>query len=275
MKENEVKMEKKFKLGVIGAGFMATALINGALSSAILDKEQIYVCDLSDEALFKISQKGICVTKEATDVVNNSEFVLFAIKPQNLAGVLEYIKNAKGEKFISIMAGVKKSKIKSVFPNSRIARCMPNTPCAIGAGAVGLDISDFNDEKDVSFIKNLFSSLSNVVLVSEDKLNAVTGVSGSSPAYFYLFIKGIIDAGVKNGLTYEEAKNLATSTMIGAGKMILSNPEKSIDDLINAVCSKGGTTIEAIKIYNENDINSITDKAVGACIKRSAELESL
>lgn len=268
-------MKKNFKLGVIGAGFMATALIKGAIASSIVKSNEIFVCDLSENALAKISELGVITTTDTKSVVDQSEFVLFAVKPQNLSDVLFAIKDCKGEKFISIMAGVKKQKIKDVFPDALVARCMPNTPCSIGAGAVGLDVSDFDNENDVRFIKTLLSSLATVVLVEEDKLNAVTGVSGSSPAYFYLFLQGIIEAGVKNGLTYEEAKSLATATMIGAGKMIQNNPEKSLEELINAVCSKGGTTIEAVKVYKENNLSFITERAIDACVKRSVELENL
>ena len=268
-------MEKNFKLGVIGAGFMATALIKGAIDSSVVKPENVFVCDLSEVALAKISELGVVTTTDTKAVVNQSEFVLFAVKPQSLADVLVAIKDCECGKFISIMAGVKKQKIKSLFPSARIARCMPNTPCAIASGAVGLDVSDFTDKNDISFIKTLLSSLATVVFVDENKLNAVTGVSGSSPAYFYLFLQGVIEAGVKNGLSYEDAKSLATATMIGAGKMVQSNPEKSLDELINAVCSKGGTTIEAVKTYKENNLSLITERAVDACVKRSVELENL
>ena len=134
---------------------------------------------------------------------------------------------------------------------------------------------DFNDLCDKDFVVKLLSSLATVVLVEESKLNAVTGVSGSSPAYFYLFLKGIIKSGVKQGLSEQDAKTLAVNTMIGAGKMVLNNPEKSLDDLINAVCSKGGTTIEAINVYKDNNLDKITDKAIDACVKRAFELENL
>ena len=164
---------------------------------------------------------------------------------------------------------------KNIFKNSRVARCMPNTPCSIGSGAVGIDVSDYESKDDVEFIKNLFTSLASVIFVDEDKLNAVTGVSGSSPAYFYLFVKGIIEAGVKHGLTEEDAKILAVNTMIGAGKMILENSDKTIDQLISAVCSKGGTTIEAINVYNDNDLTEVTKKAIDACVKRSIELQNV
>lgn len=268
-------MEKKFKLGVIGAGFMATALIKGAINSSSIDKNLICACDLSSDALDKISKLGVNVTSDSLYLCDNSEYVLFAIKPQNLNDVLETIKKSNCEKFISIMAGVKKEKIKKTFPNALVARCMPNTPCAIGEGAVGLDVADYKDKSEVEFIVGLLSSLAKVVVVEEEKLGVVTGISGSSPAYFYLFLKGVIDAGIKRGLTYEQAKTLATATMIGAGKMVELNRDKTLDELIGAVCSKGGTTIEAINVFNENNILDLVDCAVDACIKRSDELEKL
>ncbi len=268
-------MKKKFKFGVIGAGFMATAIIKGVIRANTLNTNEIIVSDIAEKNLEEVSKLGVSVTVDNEYLVNNSDFVLFAIKPQSLNEVLNTIKNCSCDKFISIMAGVKKSKIKSFFPNALVARCMPNTPCSINYGAVGIDLSDFTDADDINFIQNVFTSLATVVLVSEDKLNAVTGVSGSSPAYFYLFLKGIIDAGIKHGLSEEEAKTLATNTMIGAGQMVLNNPDKSLDDLINAVCSKGGTTIQAINLYNDFKLNEISDKAVTACVNRSEELENL
>ncbi len=268
-------MLKKYKFGVIGAGFMSTAIINGCINSKVLLPDQIIVSDVNESALDKISQIGVSVTTDNAKLVSESEFVLFAVKPQSLNDVLHTIKTSDCNKFISIMAGIKKERIKAVFPSSMVARCMPNTPCSIGCGAVAIDLSDYSEKNDIDFITKLFSSFSQVVLLDENKMNAVTGISGSAPAYFYLFLKYVIDAGVKNGLCYEDAKNLAVNTMIGAGKMVKNFPEKSLDDLINAVCSKGGTTIEAVKVFNENDLDNITLKAVNACVKRSTELENI
>ena len=268
-------MKKNFKLGVIGCGFMASAIIKGAINSKIVNANDIIVSDISTISLEKISELGVSTTTDNKELVEKSEFVLFAVKPQTINDVLSQIKGLNCNKFISIMAGVKKQKIKAVFPNAKIARSMPNTPCSIGFGAVGLDLSDFKCNRDKKFITSLLSSFASVVLVDEDKLNAVTGVSGSAPAYFYLFLKGIIESGVKHGLSYEDAKTLAVSTMIGAGKMVIENKEKSLDDLINAVCSKGGTTIEAINTYNECELTKITEKAIDACVKRASELENL
>ena len=126
------------------------------------------------------------------------------------------------------MAGVKKDSIKSTLNKKglKVVRCMPNTPCSVGNGAVGIDAGDFDCEQDKIFVKDLFSSFAKIVFLEENKLNAVTGISGSSPAYFYLFIKCLTDAGVKCGLNEEDAKNLAVNTMIGSGKMILKIPIK-------------------------------------------------
>jgi len=268
-------MKKNFKFGVIGAGFMATAIIKGVINSGLLNSNDILVSDVYEPALNNIKQLGVNVTTDNGFLVNSSEFILFAVKPQSLTTVLDGIKDCSPEKIISIMAGIKRQRIKNVFPNAKIARCMPNTPCSIGYGAVGIDLSDFSNEQDVEFIKSLFTSFADVVVLDESKMNAVTGVSGSAPAYFYLFLQGVIEAGVSNGLSYDDAKILATKTMIGAGNMVLQNNEKSLDELINAVCSKGGTTIEAVNVYKSNDLSKITKKAVDACVKRSTELENV
>lgn len=269
-------MKKKFKLGIIGAGFMSSAIVEGVISSKTLSKSRVIVSDKSNDALSKAKGRfGVNITTDNVYLCQNSEYVLFAVKPQSLGDVLNELTDVHPEKTISIMAGIKKSKLKKAFSGAKVARAMPNTPCSIGCGAIGLDLSDYIDRKDADFIKSILSSLGVIVEVPESKLNAVTGVSGSSPAYFYLFLKGVIDAGVKAGLTYSEAKELAVNTMIGSGKMVLKNDDKRLDDLIAAVCSKGGTTIEAVKVYEEEGLSALTDKAVKACIKRSEELENL
>ena len=273
--KTEQKMKKKFKLGVIGAGFMASSIINGVINAKTVKSSDIIVSDISEISLNKVKALGVSVTLDSKQVCDSAEYVIIAVKPQSFADVGAAVVGTSCNKFISIMAGTKKSKIKTLLGNVKVARCMPNTPCSIGYGAVAIDLSDFTEQADKDFIKSIFTSIANVVEVEESLINAVTGVSGSSPAYFYLFAKSVIDAGVKNGLDYETAKNLAVSTMIGAGQMILNNPEKPIDDLINAVCSKGGTTIEAVKVYKENDISSISGKAIDACINRAFELENL
>lgn len=268
-------MEKKYKLGVIGAGFMASAIIGGIIKSSVLSPDEIIVSDPSEDKLVVMQKKGVNVTQDNLYLSDNSEFVLFAVKPQSLSDVLSVMGGTVCRKFISIMAGVKKQKIKDRINGAVVARCMPNTPCSVGFGAIGIDMSDFVSDSDKEFVRNVFSSVAKVEYVSEDLLNAVTGVSGSSPAYFYMFIKGIIDAGVKQGLTNEQAKTLAVSTMIGAGKMLENAPDKPIDELIAAVCSKGGTTIEAVKTFENGGLYALINEAIEACVNRAKELEDV
>lgn len=149
---------------------------------------------------------------------------------------------------------------------------MPNLPCSIGSGAMGVDMSDFNENPDdTQFITMLFNCLGVVLSLSEDKLDAVTGISGSAPAYVFMFIDGLIEAGVKRGLTRDEAATLAAQTVLGSAELLL-NGDKPIPELIKSVCSKGGTTIEAVKVLEERDLCGIVDDAVEACVNRSKEL---
>ena len=268
-------MEKKFKFGVIGAGFMSTAIVKGIINSNFIPSSDILVSDVSKENLNKIATLGVNTTNCNNTVLSSCEYVLFAVKPQSLGDVLSSIIDRDNKKIISIMAGVKKQRFSSFFSNSKICRCMPNTPCAISSGAIAIDCSDYTLKDDIDFIKGIFSCIANVVFVEEEKLNAVTGISGSSPAYFYQFVKSLVSAGVKNGIDYNDSLNLVVSTMIGAGKMILENQDKTIDELITAVCSKGGTTIEAMKTFEREGLDKIVDNAVTACINRAKELESL
>ena len=263
-------MEKKFKLGIIGCGFMATAIIKGILKAGVIDANKIIVSEKTGN-FSSIEGSGLQTTTDNLYLANNSEYVFLAVKPQSLSDVFEEIKTANVDKFISILAGVTKAKIKESFQNALVARCMPNTPCSIGYGVVAVDNSDFCDN-DKLFINNIFSSLGDVVNLAEDKMNAVTGISGSGPAYVYLFIKNLVQAGVNEGLTENDALKLAVNTVIGSGQMVKNNKDKTLDELINAVCSKGGTTIEAVKYFNENDFEGVIGGAVHACVNRAKEL---
>lgn len=267
-------MKKKFKLGIIGAGFMSQAIIKGIINGKKIPNEQILVSDINQASLEILNNLAIKTTMNNEDVFTSCEYILLAIKPQTFLSL--QVKNpSKVEKVISIMAGVNKAKIKQVFSNAKVVRCMPNTPVSVGFGAVGIDNSDFDNEIDKEFVSDLFFSVAKVVYVKEDKLATVTGISGSSPAYFYLFAKSLIDAGIKNGLTEDEAENLVVATMRGSADMIDNRGDKTLSDLIAAVCSKGGTTIEAINVLNNENLSKIVGEAVDACINRALEIEKL
>lgn len=267
-------MKKQFKLGIIGCGFMAQSILRGVILSDFLHEKKILVSDKSEENLDKVAYLGVRTTTENRAVAENSEFLIFAVKPQNFGEVINSLKGAKPEKVISIMAGIKKNEIKNAFGISavKVARCMPNLPCSIGSGAIGIDMSDYNKSiDDTEFISNIFNCLGTVLSIDESKMDAVTGISGSGPAYAFMFIDSLIDAGIKQGLTRNEAKILAVQTVLGSAEMV-GRDEQQPAELLMQVCSKGGTTIEAVKVFENNNFRGIVSEAVDACVKRSKEL---
>lgn len=266
-------MKKQYKLGVIGGGFMANAIVKGATRSDFLRGKKIIVADPSDAARERMEELGVNVTADNREVAENSEFLLFAVKPQNFAAVAKGLAGIPVEKAITIMAGVKRQKIRDALSGEvKVARAMPNLPCSVGAGMTAVDLSDFSDADDCAFIHGIFDSLGNVLLCGEEKLNAVTGISGSGPAYVYMFIDGLIRAGMKQGLTEAEAKTLAVNTVSGGAEMVSFSEDKTLGQLIDAVCSKGGTTIQAVDSFRADDLYGVIDRAVSACVKRAQEL---
>ena len=268
-------MKKQFKLGVIGCGFMAQAIIKGITDAEFLREKKIIVSDIDMDKLNAFcDETGVNISDDNKFVAENSEYLLLAVKPQNFAEVAKEIAAADPQKVISVMAGVKKADIKNSFGVGvvKVARCMPNLPCAYGCGMMGVDMSDFNkNTDDTEFVSNLFNCIGQVLSVPEEKLDAVTGISGSGPAYTFMFIDSLIDAGVKQGLSRDEAKLLAVQTVWGSCNMLFED-ERSLSDLIMSVCSKGGTTIEAVKVFEQNNFRGIISDAVEACVKRSKEL---
>lgn len=267
-------MKKLYKLGVIGCGFMATAILKGVILSDYVREKKIVVSDISDDALDAIEFLGVNTVADNKYVAENSEYLLIAVKPQNFEDVVKSLEGFCPEKVISIMAGITKRTIKNALGVSliKVARCMPNLPCSIGSGAVGVDMSDFSkNPDDCDFIAKLLENLGETLSVDENKIDAVTGISGSGPAYVFMFIDSLIDAGVEQGLTRDEAKLLAVQTVLGAAEMV-QREEQSLEQLMLSVCSKNGTTIEAVKIFEGENFRGTISKAVAACVKRSKEL---
>ncbi|MCD8294245.1 MAG: pyrroline-5-carboxylate reductase [Clostridia bacterium] len=267
-------MKNLYRLGVIGCGFMAESILKGVVLSDYIHEKKIIVSDVNGESLDRVNYLGVHTTLDNRFVAENSDYLLLAVKPQNFADVAASLNGFVPEKVISIMAGVKKNTIKNGFGYGaiKVARCMPNLPCSIGTGALGVDITDYaRNVDDVQFIMGIFNSLGHCVNVDESKLDAVTGISGSGPAYVFLFIDAMIDAGIHAGLSRDEATVLTVQTFKGAAEMVERN-ETPLPELIQRVCSKGGTTIEAVKVFQENDIYGTIDKAVEACVARSREL---
>ena len=263
---------KEYQLGVIGTGFMAKAILQGILQNNLIPASSIIVYDVNLQQVEELQKQGVVVADSTLEVANKVENLLLAIKPQNFNTVAAEIEDCTCSKIISIMAGVSIAKIQSAFKaEKKIARAMPNLPVAISAGMTAIDLSAFA-EQDKNFILQIFSSIGKVLVVDEGKINAVTGISGSGPAYVFLFIKALTEAGVKQGLSLQESKTLAIQTLLGGALMVEKNFDSELSTLISAVCSKGGTTIEAIDSFTKDGFEETVDRAVAACVRRAKEL---
>lgn len=267
-------MKKKFKLGIIGCGFMSKAILRGVVLSDFLSGKKIIVSDIDEEKLNSVDELGVYTCNSDKFVAENSEYLILAVHPGDFKAVVKSLGECRQEKIISVIAGLKKSQIKEAFgrQNIKVARCMPNFPCSIGSGAVAIDMSDFNaDYGDTEFISKLFSFLGTTISLDESKMDAVTALSVSGPAYVFMFIDSLVDAGVKNGLSRGEAKLLAVQTVLGSAEMV-QREEESISELIMRVCGKGSIAIEAVKVLEENNFRETVVKAVDACAERARGL---
>ena len=191
-------MKKHRTLGVIGGGFMARAILSGALSKGILSTDDILVCDPSTDCREYFAGLGIAVSADNRDAVRTCEYLLLAVKPQTFPAVADELRGEPFPVIISIMAGRTKEGIRRGTNASAIARVMPNLPCSIGVGMTAIDASELSDPAR-QFVLGLFLSVGKVIETEESLLNAVTAVSGSGPAYVYLFLRAFIEAAVEQG----------------------------------------------------------------------------
>ncbi len=262
-------MTNKFTLGVIGAGNMASAIVGGIVKSGVLAPNQIIVSDKEQTQLDKIATLGIYTTLDNIKVAQSVQYLLFAIKPQSFEDIANEISpSLQAETIISIMAGVSIAKLKKHFENCNYARIMPNTPAFVGEGMSAIA---FSDSFYSQFVVDVFSSIGKVELIDEKYFDAVTSLSGSGPAYVYMFINALIQGGMQGSLDFQTAKTLALQTVKGAVKMIESST-KPIDELVDAVCSKGGTTICAVESFKKDNLEKIITNGITKCRERSIEL---
>ena len=264
-------MKKRYKLGIIGCGFMATTILRGAIESDFLRGKKIIVSDISEEQLDKVDYLGVISTNSNLYVAQNSEFVVLAVKSADLPAVLSSIKKASPDKIISVIPDIKKSEIKNSLGIGliRVARCVPNYPCTIGEGAIGIDMSDFNRlPDDTEFISKLFNNIGTVISVDESKLDAVSAIGGCGPTYAFSFLDSLISAGVKAGLTKSEAQTLAAQTLYGCAEMAL-NGDNKVEELLIKSCPAGSKNLQVINKLEEKKFREIIYEAVEACTKKT------
>ena len=265
----------ELKIGFVGAGRMARALAGGLVRAGLVAGERLSAADPEEQARadFTGAVVGAQACTDNAAVVKHSDVVVFAVKPQQMLSVLQDVRSAvTSEKlFISIAAGVTLETICDALGTDRLVRVMPNTPCLVGRSASGYCLGAGASAADEVLAKQLLESVGVAFPVDEPLLNAVTGLSGSGPAFVFVMIEALSDGGVRMGLTRNVANQLAAHTVCGAAEMVLAtgrHPAELKDD----VASPGGTTIAGLQALEKGGIRSALIAAVEAATRRSIEL---
>jgi len=263
------------RLCVIGSGAMGTAFAKGVISSGSYKPEDVTLADVDNKRLDMLAKElGVSTATDNKTAIEGAEVILLAVKPPIVSAVVAGIsgKIKDSQLIVSIAAGVKLDEIEAELPRGiGVVRAMPNTPCQIGAGAIGFSRGKHCSNEQVELAKKIFDAVGISYEVPEKLLSAVTGLSGSGPAYVYVMIEALSDAGVRVGLPRDISTRLAAQTVMGAAKMVLDVGEHPAR-LKDQVTSPGGTTIAAIDALERAGFRSALIEAVKAAEKRSEEL---
>lgn len=262
------------KVGFIGVGNMATAILNGMLESSYIDAQNVYLFDLDTSKCDVFTQKGAVLCDDIKQLTTQSDIVVLAVKPQNYPQVLSDISelDCKDKVFVSIAAGISIGYIREMLKqNVKAVRVMPNTPLLLSKGASALCPSENLSDDEFEPVKTMFSLSGVVEIIEEAHMNEIISVNGSSPAYIYLFTKAIVDYAQSCGIDRDKALNLICATLEGSAEMMRSSGD-DLDTLIRKVSSPGGTTLAALNSFEENNFTEIMNKAMSACTNRAEEL---
>jgi len=262
-------------IGFIGAGNMAEALIRGLVKGGHVEAKKIVASAPRRERVTALhAQYGIDVTTDNREVVTRCGLIVLAVKPQILDKVLREIGDhvKDGTLVVSIAAGVDTATIEEAVAGSvRVVRAMPNTPALVGAGATAIAGGKLASETDIATVRALFDAVGISVVLDEYHLDAVTGLSGSGPAYIFLILEALADAGVKVGLSRRDAQRLAAQTVMGSAKLLLETDEHP-GKLKDMVTSPGGTAIAGLHTLEEGGLRTTLINAVETATKRAREL---
>jgi pyrroline-5-carboxylate reductase len=257
------------RIALIGAGNMGEAILAG-----IHTKNSCFVCEPRLERQVYLAKKYRVKIGPVAEVVQAAEVVILAVKPQDFPELLAEISSrpVKGKLFISIAAGITTSFVEKALKQSvRVVRVMPNLPALIGEGMAGLTAGKRATLKDIKLAESIFRAVGGTVVVKETMLDAVTAVSGSGPAYVFLFVECMMKAARKLGLSEAEAKTLVYKTLVGSAHMLAGSAD-SAEVLRQKVTSKGGTTLAAMDVFMQKDIYGMFEAAMKAARDRSKEL---
>lgn len=263
----------KKTIGCIGAGNMGGAILSRL--AAGMDQSLLHVYDTDGARAEQLARKtGITVSASAEDLARASAVIIIAVKPDTVAEVLGTIEGAitSGSIIVSIAAGVTLASMEKILgPSAKIIRIMPNTPSLVGEGMSVLSPNTNVDVKSISEVEQIFSRIGKAMVLPEKLMDAVTGLSGSGPAYVFTFIQALADGGVKLGIPRDKALMLAAQTVMGAAKYVIETGEDPMS-LRGKVTSPGGTTIEGIHVLERSGFAGIVMDAVERAAQKSQRL---
>ena len=262
-------------IGFIGAGNMGKAIIKGILSVGQATPEEILVYDSYQPSLERIQRElGVSITSSENEVAQKASIIILAVKPNVINEVLNKIKEdiTRDKVLVSIAAGTSIEKLSDNLPNeTKVVRVMPNTPALVGQGMSAISCNPHVTEEEKQVVLSIFNSFGKAELVSESLMDAVTGLSGSGPAYVYLFIEALADGAVFQGMSRESAYKFAAQTVLGSAQMVLQTG-KHPGELKDMVSSPGGTTIAAVKSLENDGFRSAVINAVNASAEKSRNM---
>lgn len=263
------------KIGFIGLGNMAKAVIGGMLQNQMVQPGDIVGTARTEKTREAVSEAyGIETRQSNEDVAREAEVLILAVKPQFFQEVIEQIRDAVSEDtlIISIAAGKTLRWIEDAFGREiKLVRCMPNTPALVGAGCTGVCVNDRVSEEEMAYSIRLMESFGRASLVPEHLMDAVGAVSGSSPAYVFMFIEAMADAGVAAGMPRMQAYEFAAQAVYGAAKLVLESG-KHPGELKDMVCSPAGTTIQGVRVLEERGMRGAVMDALTAAVEQSKKL---
>lgn len=263
------------KLGFIGCGNMAKAMIGGIISAKILSGKEILVSSRGQAALKQASeQMGFCAAESNREVAAQCKSVVLAVKPQFYSQVIEEIKPCVTAEtvIIAIAPGWSIARLEEAFgQGAKVVRTMPNTPAMVGEGMTAVCAGSSVTKEELEWVCSLMSGFGKAEVIEEYMMNAVIPVSGSSPAYIYMFIEAMADAAVMEGMPRAKAYQFAAQTVYGSAKMVLETGMHP-GELKDMVCSPAGTTIAGVAVLEERGFRSAVIEAMRACAKRAREM---
>ena len=272
--EGKVNMKNK-KIGFIGCGAMSQAMIGGVLKSNLVLPNKIMASDIEEKNLdFAKKNYKILVSTNNLEIAKFSDIIILAVIPNMYSAIIDEIKDSVKENVIivTIAAGISLDFTQKAFnKNIKIVRTMPNTPVLVGEGMTAICPNVLVNKEDLEIVLMIFDSFGKIEFIEEDLMNVIPAISGSSPAYVYMFIEALADGGVLQGIPRDKAYKLAAQAVLGASKMVLETGTHPAI-LKDYVCSPGGSTIEAVAKLEEKGFRSAIISAMNSCTEKITKM---